>query len=151
MKKLTLLISIFLSISAYAEDTSNAEDFFQKYIQLGLAFDPAVADLYSDEAQVYMTRVYPNGQKRTMSLDGKKWKALIAGAMPMAKTQNDKSTFSKVTYSKIENGFKIKANRYSERKCYMDTGYYMVIKYVGEPKALNILEEYSETQPQGSC
>jgi hypothetical protein len=70
--------------------------------------------------------------------------------MPLAKTQDDKSVFSEVTISNYGNGHKIKANRYSNRKCYTDTGYYMVVA-PNEFGTLQIIEEYSETQPQSDC
>lgn len=85
-----------------------------------------------------------------MELTGAQWKRLVAMAMPLAKVQNDKSLFSKVSISRLNEGFKIKANRYSNRKCYTDTGYYMIVA-PNRSGMLEIIEEYSETQPHSNC
>jgi hypothetical protein len=129
---------------------NNAEEFFDNYIQLSDTFDTAVADLYSDNAKIHAHRKYPHGLEREMELSGKQWKQLLVKFMPLAKAQNDKSIFSQITISTHEKGFKVKATRYSNRKCYTDTGYYMIV----EPAAngqLQIIEEYSETQSESNC
>lgn len=76
-----------------------------------------------------------------MELTGAQWKQLIVKVMPLAKTKNDMSTFSDINITEIKDGFKIKANRYSVRKCYTDTGYYMVVKPISDG-SLKIFEEY---------
>ncbi|AQP99972.1 hypothetical protein B0W48_09355 [Pseudoalteromonas aliena] len=81
-----------------------------------------------------------------MSFTGAQWKQLVQKIMPLAKANNDKNTFSEIRISKVESGYKIKAKRYSDRKCYMDTGYYMILKRQ-EGGELAILEEYMETKP----
>ncbi len=139
---------IFLPRPATANE--DAEHFFQKFITLAENFDPAIVNLYSEKAKIRSVRANPHGQVEEMELSGAEWKALVPRVMPMAKSQNDKSTFSNVKISKQGNKFKIKADRYSERKCYTDHGYYLII----EPKAsgeLQIIEEYLETQPQSNC
>lgn len=70
--------------------------------------------------------------------------------MPLAKMKNDKSTFKNIAIKPEGNGYKIKAHRYSEKKCYTDKGYYMLLKRT-EKGQLEIVEEYMETQPQSDC
>ncbi len=146
--KIGIVLSIFLSGVVNAE--GKPVDFFNEYIRLGDSFDPSVGDLYDDSAQILAYRVYPHGLERNMELSGIQWKQLVNKVMPLAKAQNDKSTFSNIAITKIEGGFKIKADRYSLRKCYTDTGYYMVIK----PKQngeFAIFKEYMETKPLPNC
>ena len=45
---------------------------------------------------------------------------------------------------------RIKADRYSMRKCYWDRGYYMLISRQLDGR-MKIVEEYLETQPQSDC
>jgi len=85
-----------------------------------------------------------------MEMTGVQWKQLITKVMPLAKAQNDKSIFSKIEISEFEDGYKIKADRYSLRKCYTDTGYYMVVKPLSDG-SLKIFEEYMETKPLPNC
>lgn len=137
-------------LSPYVQAGNSAKEFFEKYVQLSDSFEPSVADLYSDNARIHTYRKYPHGLERAMELSGVQWKQLLIKAMPLAKAQNDKSIFSEVTMSNYGGGYKIKANRYSTRKCYIDTGYYMVVA-PNELGQLQIIEEYSETQPQSDC
>lgn len=85
-----------------------------------------------------------------MELTGAQWKQLIVRAMPIAKAQNDVSKFSDIKYIETGSGYKVKANRYSVSKCYMDTGYYMIIKSLDD-EGYQIVEEYMETQPESDC
>lgn len=146
--KLRFIILIVLSSAVNAEETPR--DLFSEYIRLGDAFDPAVVDLYDDSAQILAYRVYPHGLERNMELTGAQWKELVRKVMPMAKAKNDRSTFSNLAITEIEGGFKIKADRYSVRKCYTDTGYYMVVKPAKNGK-LAIFKEYLETKPLPDC
>ena len=143
-----VLLAPFISQIAVAEES--AKKLFKKYIQLSESFDSSIANLYSDNAKIHAYRKYPYGTERAMELSGTQWKQLLVQALPIAKAQNDKSIFSDVTISKYGDGFKIKANRYSNRKCYTDLNYYMVVAPVKSNK-LQIIEEYSETQPQSNC
>jgi hypothetical protein len=150
MKKLLTLLFLLFYVPCFASSIEQADAFFKKYIELGDKFDVAVAELYSDTAKIHTYRVYPHGLERAMELSGAQWKQLVKRVMPLAKAKNDKSTFSNITITKHGNGFKIKADRYSEIKCYTDKGYYMVV----EPDSrgnLYIIEEYMETQPQSDC
>lgn len=146
--KTALFLLAIISGPVYASD--EPLELFDSYIQLGESFDPDVANLYSDDALVHAYRVYPHGLERNMELTGAQWKELMSRVMPIAKAQNDKSTFSNIAVTEIEGGYKIKADRYSVRKCYTDTGYYMIVKPT-ENGSLKIFEEYMETKPLPSC
>ena len=150
--KLILKICLYSTIfsSSLVAAKGSPETFFQKYIELGNQFDVNVSLLYSDTAKIHSYRVYPHGLEKTMELKGSQWKQLIEKVMPIAKAQNDKSSFSNIIITKVGLNFKIKADRYSERKCYEDNGYYMIIEPNGN-NSFHILEEYTETQPQSNC
>ena len=151
MKYVATVFAIFtLLLSPIAQADESAKKLFDKYVQLSDGFELSVADLYSDAAKIHSYRKYPHGLERAMELSGLQWKQLIDKAMPLAKAQNDKSIFSEVTISGYGDGYKIKANRYSNRKCYTDSGYYMIV-VPNEAGKLEIIEEYSETQPQSAC
>ena len=139
---------VFLISTTWATDDPKA--FFQKFIELGHTYNPEVAALYSDEARIRAYRLYPHGTERTMEMNGAQWKQLVTATLPLAKARRDKSTFSNVTITKEGIGFRIKADRYSELKCYTDTGYYLIVN-PREDGRLEIVEEYLETQPQSNC
>jgi len=126
------------------------QTFFEKYVELSDAYDEKVADLYSDSAVIRAYRRYPHGLARSMELTGSQWKALLVKAMPLAKAQADRSAYSNIEVSVTGDKAKIKANRYAVRKCYTDTGHYLVVERQPDGAYL-IVEEYSETQPQANC
>ena len=131
-------------------DENSVKEFFQEYIGMGENFDTSIADLYLDSAIIRNLRRYPNGSEKSMQLTGVQWKALITKVMPVAKARGDKSTFSHIIISIDGKQAKIKANRYSNIKCYTDTGYFMIIERQSDGK-YKIVEEYMETQPNSDC
>lgn len=151
MKYVAVVVAMFVMLMPQTTSAvESVENLFEKYIQLNENFDPSVAELYSDDAKIHMYRRYPHGIERAMEFSGAKWKQLLIKTMPLAKAQNDKSVFSKITITNYGNSYKIKANRYSNRKCYTDTGYYMMVAPTDVGR-LQITEEYIETQPQSDC
>jgi len=137
-------------VSAQSADSTAARAFFARYVALGEAYDDRVGSLYSDSAVIRTHRRYPHGLERALELSGSQWKALLKKVMPLAKAQGDRSRFSNIRVSTADARATIKADRYSVRKCYTDTGYYMLVER--QPSgAYLIVEEYSETQPKSSC
>ncbi len=142
------LVALVLSNVTYA--SSEPEEFFEKFIELGHDFDPSVAALYADSARIHADRLYPFGLKRSVEFSGTQWKELARQLMSTAKARNDKSIYSNTVITKLGNGYRIKADRYSVSNCYTDRGYYMVVEQKSDGE-LSIVEEHLETQPQTSC
>ena len=141
---LVLLFVAALSLQA-SEEIAAAQKLFQQYEALSKAFDPSVAALYSDQARIQNTRLYPNGQTRTMTLPAKQYKEVLVTAMPMAKERGDTSTFSEVQYVKEGAGVRITATRFSNLKNYSSPFSLLVA-----PDATGrwvIFEELSESRP----
>jgi hypothetical protein len=156
MVRLARLVVLLLALGPAAEAADGApseEDagkFFARYVALSDAFDPAVAELYADRAVIRSVRRYPHGLERAIELGGVEWKAMVLKAMPLAKAHNDRSQFKDPSFQPQAGGIKISAQRYSLRKCYLDPNYYMVVAR-SATGGLEIIEEYSETQPQSNC
>ena len=151
----SILLIVFLIVSvlngfAQDADSESAKRFFEQYVKKGESFDASMADLYLDSAVVENLRKYPNGLEKTMQLTGAQWKALVIKTMPLAKAKGDVSTFSEIYVSIDRKRAKIKANRYSNLKCYTDTGYYMIIERQPDSE-YKIVREYTETQPNSDC
>ena len=106
----------------FAEPATNtvgkAKELFRAYTELEVNFDPAIADLYADEAYIENTRTYPTGQERKMVLPATKYKELIRQTMPLAKSRGDTGHYSDITYEKEGKGVRITASRYSDLKKY---------------------------------
>ena len=130
---------------ALATEQAGAEALFAQYQSRERAFDPAVADLYCDDALIRNVRTYPDGQQRTMELPAPKYKELLRSVMPAAAAQGDYSTYSDVVYTIEGEGVRINASRYSVSKQYTSP----ISLLVGRCPAgdIGILEELSQSQP----
>jgi hypothetical protein len=128
MKKILVIIVMLLLVGggvkmyttyfASAERATSARELFALYVKYGEMYDSRIADLYTDDAVIKNTRRYANGQIEKIEFSGRQYKALIRAAMDTAKQQGDHSTFSKVSYTPVGDGVRIKATRYSELKRY---------------------------------
>jgi hypothetical protein len=143
-----LLWSVALAggvVLADAGTIERATALFKRYVALEQAYDPAAADLYSDDAVIKNKRTYPNGQVRELSMPALKYKALVRQAMPLARTRGDRSTYSDCKYQEVGERVRITCSRYSELKKYSSP-----LTLVVGPAARGewlIFEELSESQP----
>ena len=142
---LTSLVIACASVAIAADPTAKAKEFFERYIALEHAFDPAAADLYSDDAKIQNTRTYPTGEKRTFTMPAADYKKLIKVAMPLAKARGDTSTYSDTKYTPEGDRVRINCTRFSELKKYSSP----LSLLVGPDKDGKwlIFEEISESQP----
>ncbi|MCD6024253.1 MAG: hypothetical protein K0Q91_1169 [Fibrobacteria bacterium] len=157
MKKLSVRVAIALVMGMVLDDSSaattagkkvlvaNAEALFKNFVELEHAYDPAVADLYSDSALITNKRTYPTGQVREMSMPATQYKAIIRKWMPLAKSRGDRSTYSECMYTALEKRVRIQCTRFSELKKYSSL-YILVVGPDSAGKWL-ILEEFSESRP----
>lgn len=140
---LAVMILAVVGASPAAEDP--ARRLFERYVALGNAYDPSLADLYADDAFIKNTRTYPTGKVRELTMPAAKYKALIRQAMPLARARGDRSTFSDVRYAAEGARVRIRASRFSELKQYTSP-----ISLLVGPSASGswlIYEEVSESRP----
>jgi hypothetical protein len=141
-------ISIISGLSpAHAQDDAveRARQLFDKYVALGAAYDPAVADLYSDSAFIKNTRRSPDGESRSMTLPALTYKSLIREVMPKAQEAGDSSSYSDVKYIPDGQHVRIEATRYSNLKKYSSP--FLLVVGPTEGGTWLILEEISESRP----
>lgn len=134
-----------MSGCSQVDPIAKARKVFKDYVDLSAQFDEKVVDLYSDRAEIQNTRVYPNGEKRVMKMEAKKYKALLKKVLPLAKLRKDTNGYEDVAYVKEGNRVVIKATRISHLKGYASP---MVIT-IGEDQdgEWRILREYSQSKP----
>ena len=148
---INVMLSLFIcSISTFAmakDDTGidNAKKLFEKYVDSETAFDPAVADLFADEALIQSTRHYPEGNVRIAKFTAQQYRALLKISLPLAKSNGDKNTYSQITYTPDGNRVRIKCIRFSE----LNNNSSNLELLVGPDSKgqWKIFEEISETQP----
>jgi hypothetical protein len=128
-----------------ADARAKAEQLWNRYVALEAAFDPAVADLYADDAVIRNRRTYANGEVREANIPGAQYKALVRQAIPLAKAKNDTSRYSACTYADENARVRIVCSRFSVLKNY--TSPISVVVGPGPSGAWLIFEELSESRP----
>jgi hypothetical protein len=91
-----------------------AKAFFQHYVELEHAFDPAIADLYSDQAVIKNTQYTVDGKVVPLTKPVAKYKQVLRDYMKTKARQiGDVSNYSNDTYAQEGNRVRIKVTRYS--------------------------------------
>lgn len=148
MRTMLMALLCLISVPVWAaEDVQSAaaRSIFEKFVVLEQAYDPAVADLYADNAIITNKRVYPFGRVRELTVPADKYKALIKGAMPLAKAKGDYSTYSDLTLTQEGNAVRIKGTRFSVLKKY-ESPFSMLFQQSADG-TWKITEEISQSQP----
>ena len=131
--------------SLSADSRAKAEQIWNRYVALEAAFDPAVADLYADDAVIRNRRTYPTGEVREVTVPAAQYKALIRQAIPLAKAQNDISRYSGCVYTAAAPRVRIACARFSTLKNY--TSPITLLVGPGPDGGWLIFEESSESRP----
>ena len=129
-----------------ADPTTEAKQVFASFVERVNSFDPAVADLYAEDARIENTRKYPDGTKKTAIVPAPQYKSMLRSAMPTAKHRRDTSDFLAVEYKATGDKIRITATRLSSA-----TGEATPLSLVvgaGSDGKWMILEEQSESRPQ---
>lgn len=125
MKRAILAIFAVLALAQIAAAAKTAapqgdliakgKAFFQHYVELEHAFDPSIADLYSDQATIKSTRYMPDGKVVPATIPVMKYKQVLRDYMKTkARQLGDVSNYTNDTYA-VEGGnrVRIKVTRYS--------------------------------------
>jgi hypothetical protein len=116
-RRLLLFILAFCSLAASAtENIERAKRVFHEYVTGYHAFDPAVADLYSDRALVRNRRTYPDGNVRELEFPPQQYKALVRSVMPLAKVRGDRSEYRSPVFVEEAAGVRVQITRHSALK-----------------------------------
>lgn len=122
-----------------------ARQLFDRYVSLEYAYDPAVADLYADDAVIRNTWTSAPGKREVTEIPATRYKALIVQYMPTAQERKDRSLYSRITYTPEGDGVRIKAKRFSVNKNY--TSPLSILAKPSKTGDWQIVEELSESAP----
>lgn len=131
--------------SLSADARAKAEQLWARYVALEAAFDPAVADLYADDALIRNRRTYPTGEVREATVPAAQYKLLVRQAIPLARARNDLSRYSGCTYASEGERVRIVCARFSVLKNY--TAPMSLLVGPGPGGGWLIFEELSESRP----
>jgi hypothetical protein len=97
---------------------AKAKALFARYVQLEHAFDPAMADLYTDQAVIVNKRIYNDGKVTSLQIPALRYKHVNRSGMAGARKQGDISNYTNDTYTPEGNKVRISVTRYSVLKKY---------------------------------
>jgi ketosteroid isomerase-like protein len=139
---LGLLMMNFVAQGATALE--EAKEFFNTYTNLYAKFDPAVTNLYANDAVLKNQRHMADGTKKPLSMTGALLKSMIRnGMMELAKERGDTSTYKEVKFVEEEGKVRITCSRYSEMKKYTSP---LVLVIAKRGERWVIVEEHSESK-----
>lgn len=93
-----------------------ARELFAKMASGEAAFDPAVADLYCDDALIRNTRTLADGSQQVVEIPAPQYKQLIRTTIPLAAARADRIEYSDVVAVPTAGGVRVTASRHSLRK-----------------------------------
>lgn len=116
LKVVTLLGGVAFSLFAWAQEPEieAAKQLFAQFVALENAYDPALADLYADEAFIKTRRSMPMGDPQEITVPAAKHKAQLRQSMALAKARGNRVTYTDVTYKPEEAFVRIEARRTAE-------------------------------------
>jgi ketosteroid isomerase-like protein len=142
---LFMLAATILTLSCYADSATNeAKKVFESYVELVQKYDPAIAELYSDDATIRNTQRYPDGTSRTRTVSATTYKQMWRQIMPIAKKLGDTNTYSEVAYKEEDGKVRVTATCYESLKKYSSPLSLLIAKKDGK---WLIVEDISESRP----
>lgn len=146
-----LVLSLLCASSCFAiHPDQEYMMFLKKYEQLSNAVDVEGLEMYADNAKVHSKEISSDGIERTMSMTGKKLKELFTENIETLKNLAYQTNFTNVKITRNQNSAKISATKYTNKDCYFDKDYYMVVSRKSDNK-LYITEEYFNVAPKNLC
>ncbi|MFK7996717.1 MAG: hypothetical protein AB8B87_21450 [Granulosicoccus sp.] len=149
-KNLVLVFCLVLPSISFPAEKADFLAFFEQYQRLSFEFDTSVVTMYADDAKIMGARKKADGTEEKMTIDGTRWKTIIAASMDQAKQVGDRSEYRDVDIELTEGRGKITATRYSTVDCFTDERFYMVVEDAGDNK-LQIIEQFMETPVKSLC
>ena len=150
MKKLLLLliagILLFIGSSAFADEQQEAIKFFKTYVNAANNYSPELIKMYSPDAKIIRQVVKPDGELVDIETDTDTYIKQLKLGQKTAKLRNYKNTYTNITSSKVENGYKISSLRQPSGENYKLKSY-MIIQKQPNGKWL-IVEEMMQTKVQ---
>lgn len=125
-------------------DLASARSFFDHWVDLERDFDPALLDLYADNAVIRTAHKGPDGAVKTIEQPMAEYRQLALVALPLAKAKLDSSIYSDLTVVEDQGRAKISGKRTSNLSK-QSAPFHVLLKPSG--KGWRVVETWSETQP----
>lgn len=149
MKKIlfTLLTLSFISLAVFADDSKEALDFFNNYVNAANTYSSTISDMYSPSAKIIRQIVKPDGTTANATTDTATYIKQMKLGQASAKLKHYKNTYTDIKVTPVENGaYKVSSLRQPSGETYKLKAY-MVVKKQPDGKWL-IIEEMMQTKVQ---
>lgn len=152
MKKLLSIfilftLFVFTGLKANANEASEAEAFFNNYVQAANSYNPSLTKMYSPSAKIIRQVVKPNGTTANVYTNTATYIKQMKLSQGTAKIRHYKNHYSNVSVTKVGNDkYKISSLRQPSGENYkLKT--YMIVEKQSNEKWL-IVEEMMQTKVQ---
>ncbi len=151
MKKLLSIMFVFtmlltVGLKAFADDSQEALNFFNSYVNAANTYSPAVATMYSPSAKIIRQVVKPDGGLVDVNTDTATYIKQMKIGQAGAKLRGYKNNYSNVSVTSLGNGaYKISSLRQPKGETYKLKTYMIVKKINGK---WQITEEMMQTKEQ---
>ena len=149
MKKIFLTLTIFLSslMAVYADNQTEAIDFFNSYVNAANTYSTEIPSLYSPSARIIRQVIKPDGELVDKETNVDRYISEMKKGQALAKVRKYKNDYSNISATKInDTTYKVSALRQPSGETYkLKT--YMIVQKQSSGKWL-IIEEMMKTKVQ---
>ncbi len=138
------------SATALAGAKREVKEAFMDWTALSASFDPALGDLYRDDARIQVTRQRADGELQSMVLPGGELKGMLGALLDEARAMGDVDTFTGVRITREGEDWRVTATRTNHLKCYEDPDFYQLWRQA-EEGAWHIAVENLATRELSTC
>ncbi len=149
MKKILLLIFtilLFTGIKTFADDISEAKEFFNKYVNAANTYSTTIPDFYSPDAKIIRQVVKPDGGLVNVNTDTATYMKQLKLGQATAKLRKYKNTYRNISVTEVANGYKVSAERQPTGETYWLKMYQIVQKQ--SDGNWKVIEELMQTKEQ---
>ncbi|NIX11202.1 MAG: hypothetical protein GWN05_06590 [Gammaproteobacteria bacterium] len=122
-----------------------AEALFVRYQALERAFDPAITELYSDQAIIYLSAPTATGRMQSFEVPAEIYTGLLRQTLHQARARGDYNRYRDVKYVPVDAGVRIRGIRHSVWRGY-DSPFSMLV--VRRPDGRWVVVEEVQKVPQ---
>ena len=149
MKKILLILLALTSftLTSFADDSKEALEFFNGYINAANTYSPTVIEMYSPSARIIREVIKPDGTTVKLATDTATYIKQMKLSQATAKLKHYKNTYTEISVVQTGNGaYKVSSLRQPSGETYkLKT--YMILKKQPDGKWL-IVEELMQTKVQ---
>ena len=129
-----------------ADENTDALKFFKKYVNAANNYDNSLLNMYSTDAKIIRQVLKPDGELVDVETDADTYLRQLRISSKAAKLRQYKNSYTNITTTKTDKGYKISAMRQPSGERYK-LPFYMVIRKQADGQ-WKIVEELMQTKVQ---